>query len=360
MHIGLLIYGNLELQSGGFFYDRQMVAYLRSQGDCVTVVSLPWPSYPRSLLDNFSWSMQSKLQNGGWDILVQDELVHPSVASLNRKLRAPGRPPLISLVHLLRSGSQPWRAWQDAVYRTVERRYLNTLDGCIYVSENNRRLAETLGGRSIPSIVAYPAGDHLRPHITQDAMVLRANQAGPLQVLYVGSLIPRKALHVLLEALQTLPADTWELTIIGSPNADPAYANRVQHQSRQMGLEQRVHFMGALPNSEVGQYMTKAHLLAMPSTSEGYAIVYLEAFAHGLPVIATAASGAVELVQPGENGYLVQPGDVPGIAACISRLAANRDLLRRMSVRARQAYEAHPTWEDSGAAIRQFLMGFLN
>jgi hypothetical protein len=72
MHIGLIIYGSLDTISGGYFYDRKLVEYLRSQGDVVEIISLPWRNYTSHLMDNFRFRLPQKL-----DILVQDELSHP-------------------------------------------------------------------------------------------------------------------------------------------------------------------------------------------------------------------------------------------------------------------------------------------
>ncbi|RJR47229.1 MAG: glycosyltransferase family 1 protein, partial [Deltaproteobacteria bacterium] len=58
MKIGLIIYGSLDLVTGGFLYDRLLVDYLRSRGEEVEVISLPWPSYRRGLLDNFSRTLR--------------------------------------------------------------------------------------------------------------------------------------------------------------------------------------------------------------------------------------------------------------------------------------------------------------
>lgn len=358
MHVGWLIYGHLELQSGGFLYDRQIVAHLRAQGDTVSVISLPWRSYACSLFDNFSPSLLSQLMRGEWDVLVQDELVHPSLFWINRHLRRAGGPPLVALVHLLRTGSQPWPAWQNRLYGWVERRYLESVDGLIYVSQNNQRLTQSLAPAIPTGIIAYPAGDHLRPHIDLQQITARASSPGPLKVLFVGNLILRKGLHTLVESLVSLPSSAWELTIIGDQANDPTYVTRIHNLVQRNGLGSQVRFLGALPNPAVGVVMAESDVLAVPSSAEGYAIVYLEALAHGLPVIATAASGAPELVRQGENGFLVQPGDHGTVALHLRTLSDDRATLHRMSLAARQTYDEHPTWSDAGRQIRDYLLTY--
>jgi glycosyltransferase involved in cell wall biosynthesis len=355
MHIGLALYGSLEIVTGGFRYDRIVVEYLRRQGDQVSVISLPWRSYARSLLDNFSPGLLRRLGSLAVDVLVQDELAHPSLAWLNGRLRRRARFPLVGLVHLLRS-SGDWPAWQAPLYRRVERRYLASLDGLIYVSQANRDLSQALLGSAPPGVVAYPAGDHLDSAVTPEQITCRALAPGPLEVIFVGSLIRRKALHTLVEALGRLPAGAWRLTAIGSPAADPDYARRVRRQIEQAGLGEHICLTGELPNPQVGERLVRSHVLVLPSQSEGFPAVYLEAMAHGLPVIASSVSGgAGELIRPGENGFLTPPGDPGALAGCLALLSRERPRLAAMGQAARRTFENHPTWEQTGAIIRSFL-----
>jgi len=87
MRIGLLIFGSLDTVSGGYLYDRQLVRYLEAQGDHVQVVSIPWRNYPKHLFDNLSTDLFNRLLNLPVDILLQDELNHPSLFYLNQRLK---------------------------------------------------------------------------------------------------------------------------------------------------------------------------------------------------------------------------------------------------------------------------------
>ena len=94
MRVGLVVYGSLDTVSGGYLYDRELVAHLRRQGDSVEVFSLSWRSYGRHLTDNVSGSLFRRLAAAGLDVLLQDELNHPSLFWLNRRLR-----PVVVLSH---------------------------------------------------------------------------------------------------------------------------------------------------------------------------------------------------------------------------------------------------------------------
>ena len=96
MRIGLIIYGSLETLTGGYLYDRLLVDHLRRQGDQVDIISLPWRTYGRHLGDNFSRDLWRRLRHAPFDALLQDELNHPSLFWLNRRLRRYIRYPIVT------------------------------------------------------------------------------------------------------------------------------------------------------------------------------------------------------------------------------------------------------------------------
>jgi hypothetical protein len=166
MRIGLIIYGSLDTLSGGYLYDRKLVEYLRSQGDEVEVISFPWRSYLSHLGDNLSRSWLRALARQPLDLLLQDELNHPSLFYLNQRLRRRVAYPMVAIVHhLLSSEARP--TWQNRFYRSVERRYLASLDGFIFNSQTTRRTVQSLVGERQPALVAYPAGDRFRQRAFQ-------------------------------------------------------------------------------------------------------------------------------------------------------------------------------------------------
>ncbi len=357
VRIGLLIYGSLATVSGGYLYDRMLVAHLTAAGDTVEIVSLPWRTYGRHLADNFSGALRRRLRDGAWDVLLQDELNHPSLFLMNRWLRWAGgsRPcPIISIVHHLRS-SEARPAWQNRLYRWVERHYLRSVDGFIFNSQTTRETVEGLAGRERPGVVARPGRDHRPVALTPAAVAARATTPGPLRLLFVGNLIPRKGLHTLLTALARLPASHWHLTVVGSTAGDPAYAAAIRAQIGRLGLAERVTLAGALSDEALGQALATSHVLAVPSSYEGYGIVYVEALGHGLPVIASTAGAAREIITHGEDGFLVSPGNAAAIAAILDRLGRDRLLLARMGQAALARYATLPTWAESAGRVRAFL-----
>ncbi|HJW89859.1 MAG TPA: glycosyltransferase family 4 protein [Anaerolineales bacterium] len=354
MRIGLLIYGSLDTLSGGYLYDRLLVDYLRRCGDRVEILSIPWRNYARHLGDNLSPALFRRLRDLKVDLLLQDELNHPSLAWLNARLKPTIRYPLVAIVHHLRS-SEARQAWQNRLYRWVERHYLRSLDGFIFNSQTTQQMVMGLPSGRPEGIVAYPGGDRLGVQVSAEEIRARAGQPGPLRLFFLGNLIPRKGLHTLLTALEELQMRDWLLDVAGSQEVDPAYTRRIMSQARAAGFEKRISFLGPLQENSLVAHLRQAHLLVVPSSYEGFGIAYIEGMGLGLPAIASTAGAAHEIVTPGENGFLVPPGDHQALAAYLSCLAQDRQRLAAMGLAARQRYLSHPTWEDSLRRIRAFL-----
>jgi len=355
MRVGLIIYGSLETISGGYLYDRKLVEHLECQGDQVEIISLPWRNYARHLGDNLAPAVLRRLNQLRVDFLLEDELNHPSLFWVNRHLD--GAFPVISIVHHLRS-SESRPAWQNHFYRQIERSYLSSVDGFIFNSLTTRQVVEDLIREKKPCVVAFPAGDRLSPHISNEEISRRACRPGPLRLLFLGNVIPRKGLHTLLEALSMLPEDAWQLSVAGRLDIDHAYRDSINQQVARLGLSERVTFLGPLADEGLSELLRASQVLALPSSYEGFGIAYLEGMGFGLPSIATSGGAAGEIITDGCNGFLIKPGDVPELRDCLQELVTNRQRLIELSLAARKRYEAHPSWEQTGTSIRGFLEKF--
>ena len=357
MRIGLIIYGSLDTISGGYLYDRNLVGHLRGAGDTVDVISIPWRNYARCLSDNFSRDLYRRLRQASLDVLLQDELNHPSLFALNRRLRGRIRYPIFSVVHHLRCAeAHPARV--NWLYRWIERQYLASVDGFVFNSETTRRtVCDTLRvdqTELLRSVVAYPAGDRFASDLTVEAITRRAHEPGALRLVFVGNLISRKGLHVLLGALARLPTDTWQLAVIGNPHVDEDYTSLVQRQIAAQHLT-HVQLAGALPDSELAKTLAASQVLVVPSDYEGFGIVYLEGMGFGLPAIATTSGGAREIIADGENGFLIPPNDPMTLADRLESLLRDRARLAQMSLAARERFRRQPRWSESMGRIREML-----
>ena len=355
MRVGLLIYGSLDTISGGYLYDRRLVATLRGAGDEVTVVSLPWRSYPKHISDNFSSSLLRRLTSLEVDVLVQDELNHPSLFHLNTRLRPQVGYPIVSLVHHLRSSEQH-PAMVMPVYRAVEKRYLESVDAFIFNSRTTKGVVESLVGAGRPSVVGTPAGDRLGLRMSSEEIVQRSRQPGPLRCLFLGSVIPRKSLHTVLDALSHLPQDAWRLTVAGSLDAATEYSTRMKALVAARSWQDNVRFCGALGDDELRRILMEHHVVVLPSQYEGFGIAYLEGMSVGLPAIASTSGAAHEIIENGLSGFLIQPGDSENLAQILARLQRDRTQLAEMGLAAQAAYQTFPGWTESMLRVRQFLV----
>lgn len=359
MRVGLLIYGSLDSVSGGYLYDRKLIQRLLEQGDQVEIFSLPWRNYFSHLRDNFSIPLYRRLLAARLDVLLQDELNHPSLFWMNRRLCKRISYPLVAIVHHLRC-SEARPDWQNAFYRQIEQRYLDSVHGFIFNSQTTCQAVNRISPAPRPHVVAYPAGDQFHTNIDPAQIIQRAQQSGPLRLLFVGNLIPRKGLHILLEALKRLPENSITLDVVGSDHIDRIYAEKIRRQVESENLRKQVNFTGALLAHELAKKFMHSHVLVVPSSYEGFGIVYMEGMGFGLPAIATQSGAAREIISDGEDGYLVPVNDFAALADHISTLANNRDRLVKMSLAAHQRFLRHPTWQQSADQIREFLLHFTD
>jgi glycosyltransferase involved in cell wall biosynthesis len=358
MRVGLVIYGGLEHPSGGFLYDRMLVETLRQAGDEVDVISLPWQTYGRCMAHNFDPGIRARLCEWKGDVLLQDELVHPSLFLLNRALRRALAVPLVSIVHHLAS-SERRGGFLGGAERFAERAYLRSVDGFVFNGEVTRRAVQELSGATCAGIVASPAGDRLGCAMTDAEAAARAADAPPLRVLFVGSLIPRKGLLTLLQALALSERGEWRLTVVGSRTVDPAHARQVDRFVKERGLQDLVWLKDHLDDGQLAEEFRAHHVLAVPSAYEGFGIVYLEAMGFGVVPIGSTSGGAGEVIEDGRSGFLVAPGDPKALADVIRKLGANRNLLGSCARAARQRFRRFPGWGPRMTEVRAWLHCFV-
>ena len=352
VRIGLIVYGSLDVVSGGNLYDRMLAEHLQRKEHVVDVISLPNRGYAMDLLENVSPSLKRRLRDSSFAVMLQDELAHPSLFRINRNASTK----LVSIVHHLRSSEDRPR-WQNELYRRVEKAYLETIDAFVFNSETTRESVEYLLQKKTRSVVATPGGDRLAggTEVTTETVDRRARAKGPLRLLFVGNLIRRKGLHDLLTALAPLRDRDWHLDVVGSLERDPDYVADIRRRARTLDLAERLTLHGTFGGSLLTEKYAKCQLLVVPSSYEGFGIVYLEAMSFGLPVIANTAGATDEIVRHESTGFLVQPGDTVSLGRQLERVMDDPDLLARMSLASLEAFRDHPTWKTSMEKVSGFL-----
>lgn len=339
--------GRLETPTGGYVYDRELLAALAATGTQVTALTLgegyPAPS-PATL--EAGAALLSGLADGaavmidGLAFGVMDAIAAPQA----RRLR------LIALVHhplAHESGLPPARAAELAA---SERRALALARDVVTTSPATAAAVTAEFG--VPSAKVSV----LEPGLVLPAPpVARVRRPGePFRLLSVGSLVPRKDHPTLLAALAQIDDPAVTLDIAGSGEFDPAHAASVRATIEQLGLSQRVRLHGALGRAALDALYAQADLFVLTTLYEGYGMAFVEAMAHGLPVIATGA-GAVRDTVPAAAGILCEAGDAASVGAAIRRLAEDAALRQSLAQAARTHAQGLPGWPEQARRLAALI-----
>lgn len=155
--------------------------------------------------------------------------------------------------------------------------------------------------------------------------------------LYVGRVDGEKRLDVLLHALRRLERDDIQLAIAGRGAA----RNSLETLAAELGLGEKVRFLGFVPDETLPALLNSVDVFAMPSEAELLSIASLEAMACGRPLLAARAQALPELVTDGENGFLFRPSDPLDAAQSMARMADFRERLPEMGLASTQKVQVH-------------------
>lgn len=172
-------------------------------------------------------------------------------------------------------------------------------------------------------------------------------------VLCVGTIGGRKAQPILAEAFARIATKypAWRLDLVGRVDRSPD-ANRIREVTAKHGLTGRLNLLGRLSDEETVNRMRTASIIAMPSLQEGLGLSLQEALFHGCVAVGTRAGGIPELIDDGQNGLLVEPGNVEQLADALERLMADETLRRTMSARAR------PSILEKGMTVERMVQTY--
>jgi glycosyltransferase involved in cell wall biosynthesis len=172
--------------------------------------------------------------------------------------------------------------------------------------------------------------------------------ARPFELLFVGRLVERKGVHLLLDAVAALPPDRPAIVhVVG----DGAERERLQARADRLDLGSRAVFHGFVAKEELERRLRTCDALILPAVidakgdTEGLGVVLLEAMSYARPVIASAAGGIVDIVRDGRSGFLVPPGDAPALTSAISRLMEDPARARAFGLAGREDVEANFSWD---------------
>jgi glycosyltransferase involved in cell wall biosynthesis len=189
------------------------------------------------------------------------------------------------------------------------------------VSEGMKRRADLENPGSVPTHV-MPMGTDLTDAFRPDANTRRDTA----RLLFVGRLSPEKGVNHLISALPAVCAryPRARLAITGSGPEE----RMLRELAARLGVADRIDFLGFVSRDRLPELYCKATMLILPSLSEGFGLVLVEALGCECPIVASDLPGTREIVQPGETGHLVPAGDVAALSEAIMEILGNPDQAR--------------------------------
>ena len=335
--------GDIETRTGGYGYDRQIISGLQARGWLVHLISLsgsyPFPSIDErvdasralAVIPDHAYAMVDGLAFGALPVVAMRE---------RERLR------LIALVHHplgLETGVSDAEATR---LLTWEREALTAAVGVVVTSHRTVSAVEALGVLSHRIAVVEPG--------TEPAPLAVGTGQGPLHMVCVASLVPRKGHDTLFDALTQLVDLDWHLTCVGSLERDTEYAAQLVARCGMPPLAGRVALAGELAGVALDTAYSHADLFVLPTHYEGYGMVVAEALARAIPIVSTRTGAIAELVGD-DAGALVPPANSQALAAVLRTLITDREQLERLRQGAALRRVSLPTWQSAAAAMEEAL-----
>jgi glycosyltransferase involved in cell wall biosynthesis len=330
-----LIPGRLETRTGGYEYDRRMIAGLRARGWSVDVRELDgsFPHPTSAALDDAAHVLAALPDSAR--VLVDGLALGAMPGEVEREA---SRLRIIALVHLPLAAEIGIGQDLAARIEASERRALAAASSVIVTGQGTTALVASYGVAPNLVTVVEPG--------TDPAPLARGSHEGPLHLLCVATLNPGKGHDILLRALAAVRPRNWRLTCAGSLDRHPPTVQRLRARLRVDGLDARVSLVGDLDAATLAACYDDADLFVLATLHETYGMAVAEALARGLPVVSTA-TGAIPDLVGAEAGLLVPSGDTGALTAALSLVLGDAHLRARLAEGARCVRDRLPTWEDA-------------
>jgi glycosyltransferase involved in cell wall biosynthesis len=339
--------GDINLPTGGYMYDRRVLALLPQFGIAARHLKLPG-SFPDPSEADLAETARILAGVAAGVVLIVDGLAYGAwPAELINGVHAS----IVALVH------HP--LCLEAGLPEARRRQLLGLETAALALAKRVVVTSAATARTLHADFGVEAGKTTVAEPGTDPAQRARGSAGSLRLLSVGSIVPRKAYDILVRALAPLRDRDWQLTIAGATDRSPDALAAVHADMRATGLQDRVMLSGAVPPERLTDMYASADVFLLPSLYEGYGMVLAEAMARGLPIVCTTGGAAAETV-PDAAAIKVPPGDESALTDAICRLLDEPDLRRRLGDASWAAGQKLPRWEDTArtiAGVIEELMG---
>jgi len=330
-----VIPGDLQAATGGYGYDRRMIAGLRARGWQVRVHALD-PGFPQPSVAarEHAQALFARLPRDA--LVLVDGLAAGAMPDILHAHATRLR--LVALVHHPLAAESGMAVELAAQLAQSERRALQAMRHVLVTSAATKRSLHSYGVDPDKVSVVEPG--------TDPAPLTRSARGESLSMLCVATLIPRKGHDLLLDALAPLAASPWRLTCVGSLTRSRATVERLRAQVLRLKLEAQVTLTGEVDDTMLARLYSQADLFVLPTRLEGYGMAVAEALAHGLPVISTPVGAIGELVGT-TAGLLVAPEDTAMLRAALARVMNEPDLLGRLAAGAALMRGTLPDWQHA-------------
>ncbi len=345
MHVAFVTVGDTSRRTGGYLYHARVFAGLREEG--IEVEEIVARGASPAEQEAAASRLGSSFDLGCFDVIVVDALARIVCAPhLDRWREAL---PVVAMIHELPSVAAGCGG--DAAREREFEEPLLRADRLIAVSHHGRSILQSRGVPAGRIHVVPPGFDRLSPPDASLGPPVRDDAT--VRVLCVAQWIPRKGVLELVRAWTARERSGAMLDLIGETDAEPVYADSVR-AAIAGSPDPSIIVRGPVDDATLGAAYAAADLFALPSRYEGYGIVYAEALAHGLPVIACDVGPVPGLI--GEEAALLVPPDDAGVLSRALDLLLEDSVLRaRMSAAARRRANYLPRWEDTVAGFRRVL-----
>ncbi|MFM9848815.1 MAG: glycosyltransferase family 4 protein [Hyphomicrobiaceae bacterium] len=336
--VAFAIPGDIDLPTGGYAYDRRVLTLLPSLGIEARHLVLPG-SYPQPTAADLAETGRLLGAAPSDSVLLIDGLAYGAmpadlVRGIDRRI--------VALVHhplCLEAGLSGQR--QDEL-RALETAALALAQHVIVTSQATAKTLVTDFAVSGAKITVAEPGTDAAPRAT--------GTHRPLQLLGVGSIVPRKAFDSLVRALKVHADLDWRLKIVGSVDRSAEALDALKAAIAESGLQGRITLTGPANRERLDAHYAAADVFVMPSLYEGYGMVLAEAMARGLPIVCTTGGAAADTA-PNAAALKVPPGDVAALSAAIGQLLRDATLRASMGDASWSAGRSLPRWEQTARTI---------
>ncbi|MFH5820968.1 glycosyltransferase family 4 protein [Georgenia sp. AZ-5] len=333
-----------EGPSGGNTYNRELVAALRAAGREVDVRTVPgaWPAPAAEDRRRLARLLREL------PVVLVDGIVACAAPEAVRGAVAAGRTVAV-LVHMPLADEVGLAPVEQEGRATAERAALHAASRVIATS---RTAAADLAARYGLDVRVAPPGARPAPQ------AWGARPPQPPRLLTVAALTPTKDQLTLVRALARVHDLGWTARLVGPTAADPGYADAVRAEIAAAGLGDRLFVTGPLVGAALEAQWAAADLLVLPSRTETFGLVVLEALAHGIPAVVPAGTGAVEALGTGAGtpagtppGRAVPPSDVDALAAVLREWLGSPRLRAQWRRAATERRTRLPGWDDTARRV---------